>query len=281
MLLYLSSALAGHRKGRFLHRVAGAIPLESHWLKALPSAGILILEATELADQEALQGLYDWAMQPGCAALVVNLPNQFCQFTKPPLLLDWSFEPVASVQDSKGEGITAILATEIHQKIIGFTGSADSQLHTAGVVVHTRYVRKHSNSGLFAVTTLPLWSLSLMDYAADLVSWLHWFIDHAGVATVQGKEELNLTEYVPDQHDMVILLLLFAGRGKTIKTLVEQDAVKLMFDVESLHALRRSELLQKHGFIYETGLTELGHDCLQASPFWGYASLLIEQIKFE
>ncbi|MEC8012396.1 MAG: hypothetical protein VX185_16700 [Pseudomonadota bacterium] len=280
MSIYLSTALAGHRKGRFLHRVAGAIPLESYWLKALPSAGLFIVEAAELADQEALQGLHDWAMQPGCAALVVNPPSQFCQLTQPSLSLDWSFEPVVSAQDSKGEGITAILATEIHQKVIGFAGSADSQLHTVGALVHTRYVRKHGNSGLFAVTTLPLWSLSLMDHAADLISWLHWFIDHAGVARVQRKEEHSI-EYVPDQHDMVILLLLFAGHGKTIKALVEQDAVKLMFDVESLHALRRSELLQKHGFIHETGLTELGRDCLQASPFWGYASLLSEQIKFE
>ncbi|MGH2248828.1 hypothetical protein ACQ1Y8_15640, partial [Enterococcus faecalis] len=80
----------------------------------------------------------------------------------------------------------------------------------------TRYVRKHSNSGLFAVTTLPLWSLNLLDHTEVLVDWLNWFVDHAGVTTPVAEEKAELAAYLPDKYDLVVLLLLDAGHGKSL-----------------------------------------------------------------
>ena len=148
----------------------------------------------------------------------------------------------------------------------------------AGDVVHTRYVRKHSNSGLFAVTTLPLWSLNLLDHTEALVGWLNWFVDHAGVATPVAEEKAELAAYLPDKYDLVVLLLLYAGHGKSLAALVDNDTVKLMFDLNSLDAIKRSETLQLHGFINEAGLTESGKASLQASQYWAYAPLLSEQL---
>lgn len=87
-----------------------------------------------------------------------------------------------------------------------------------------------------------------------------------------------MAAYLPDKYDLVVLLLLYAGHGKSLAALVANDTVKLMFDVNSLDAIKRSETLQRHGFINETGLTESGKASLQASQYWAYAPLLSEQL---
>ncbi|WP_229624133.1 hypothetical protein [Vibrio parahaemolyticus] len=277
MSFYLSSALASNRKGRFLQTVAGAIPLDTEWLNSPPASGLLLVQAEELNEKQALIGLFQWAMQTGCSALVINpQPEQHVEFAELQPALDWTFAPASLI--SEDAGLTVVLASETNQAVVGFAGSADQRQHMAGDVVHTRYVRKHSNSGLFAVTTLPLWSLNLLDHTEALVCWLNWFIDHAGVATPVAEEKAELAAYLPDNYDLVVLLLLYSGHGKSLVALVDNDTVKLMFDVNSLDAIKRSETLQQHGFINETGLTESGKASLQASQYWAYAPLLSEQL---
>ncbi|MDW2454241.1 hypothetical protein [Vibrio sp. 1249-1] len=277
MSFYLSSALASNRKGRFLQTVAGAIPLDTEWLSSPPASGLLLVQAEELNEKQALIGLFQWAMQTGCSALVINpQPEQHVEFAELQPTLDWTFAAASLI--SEDAGLTAVLASETNQAVVGFAGSADQRQHMAGDVVHTRYVRKHSNSGLFAVTTLPLWSLNLLDHTEALVGWLNWFVDHAGVATPVAEEKAELAAYLPNKYDLVVLLLLYAGHGKSLAALVDNDTVKLMFDVNSLDAIKRSETLQQHGFINEAGLTDSGKASLQASQFWAYAPLLSEQL---
>ncbi|MBD1583432.1 hypothetical protein [Pseudoalteromonas sp. S16_S37] len=278
MSIYLSAALASNRKGRFLQSVAGATPLESDWLSSPPAGGLLLVQAGELTDHEACQNLYLWAMQAGCAALVINPQiTELATLAKLPFALDWSLAP-ATLSAHEPE-LTALLASETDQMITGFAGSADRLQHMAGDAVHTRYIRKHSNSGLLAVTTLPLWSLSLLDHAEILVSWLNWFLDHAGLAAPIAEKKTALAEYSPDKYDLVVLLLLFAGSGKSLTALCENEAVKLMFDVHSLDITKRSEILLQHGFINEAGLTEAGKTALKTSQYWAYAPLLSEQLN--
>lgn len=278
MSIYLSAALASNRKGRFLQTVAGATPLESDWLNSPPACGLLLVQAEELTDHEACQNLYLWAMQAGCAALVIN-PQiaQLATLAELPIAPDWTLVPATlSAQEPE---LTALLASETDQMITGFAGSADRLQHMAGDAVHTRYIRKHSNSGLFSVTTLPLWSLSLLDHAEVLVSWLNWFLDHAGLAAPIAEKKTALAEYLPDKYDLVVLLLLYAGSGKSLIALTENHAVKQMFDVHSLEITKRSEVLKQHGFINEAGLTETGKTALKTSQYWAYAPLLSEQLN--
>jgi|SRR5690554_475989 len=278
MSFYLSSALASNRKGRFLQTVVGAVALESDWRIAPPDSGLLMVQAEELIDNEACQNLHQWAMKAGCVALIIDpQTGQLDTLEQLPSALDWTIAPATlSVQES---GLTAILSSETNQAIVGFAGSADHRQHTAGAVVHTRYVRKHSNSGLFAVTTLPLWSLNLLDHAEVLVSWLNWFIDHAGVANSIAEEKTELAEYSPDKYDLVVLLLLYAGNGRGLDVIVANDTVKLLFDLNSLDINKRSEVLQQCGFIKGADLTETGKSALQLSQYWAYASLLSEQLN--
>ena len=275
MSLYLSAALASNRKGRFLQTVAGATPLTKDWISSPPASGLLLVQAEELTDANTMQRLYHWAMQAGCAALVINLKaEQFTLLAHLSSPLDWQLVPaVLRVQEP---GLTALLASETDQAIAGFTGSADRHQHQAGDVVHTRYIRKHSNSGLLAFTTLPLWSLNLLDHSEILVSWLNWFVDHAERIIEPNAPS---TDYTPDKHDLVVLLLLYAGTGMSLQALSEHNAVKLMFDVSSLNIVKRGEMLRQHDFIDEAGITAAGKTFLQASRYWAYAPLLSEQLK--
>lgn len=277
MNLYLSAALASNRKGRFLHTVAGAAPLTTDWISSPPASGLLIVQAEELTDTDTLQRLYLWAMQAGCAALVINpKAEQFTLLAQLPCPLDWQLVPATLRMQEPG--LTALLTSETDQAIAGFTGSADRHQHQAGDVVHTRYIRKHSNSGLLAFTTLPIWSLNLLDHSEILVSWLNWFMDHAGIAEQIIEPNAPSTDYIPDKHDLVVLLLFYAGSSMSLQALSEHNAVKLMFDVNNLDIVKRGEMLRQHGFIDEAGITATGKTFLQASQYWAYAPLLSEQL---
>lgn len=278
MSFYLSAALASNRKGRFLQTVVGAKPLETEWLSSPPDSGLVLLQAEELIDKEVLQSVYLWAMQPGCATLLINPQiGSLTELGSLPTPLDWIVTP--ATLSTEEAGLTEVLADETSQAIAGFTGSADRELHMAGDLAHTRYVRKHSNSGLFALSTMPLWSLSLLDHDDILISWLNWFVDHAGAAVPPTEKTEVLAHYSPDKHDLVVLLLLYAGNGKDLIELTNNDAFKLMFDVNSLDVLKRCEVLQEYGYINEASLTEVGEASLQASKYWAYAPLLSEQLN--
>lgn len=278
MNIYLSQALARNRKGRFLQAIIGAIPLAAEWPHSMPASGLLLVQAEELTHSDALLALYQWAMQVGCAVLVIDpLSANLALLAKLPTPLDWSLAP--SNMSAKEPAIALILADETNQALIGFSGSADRQQHMVGDIVHTRYIRKHSNSGVFAVTTLPLWSLNLLDHAEVIESWLHWFVERAGQATLTTEKQPELAVYSPDKYDMVVMLLLYAGSGKSLDKLVDSDSVKQVFDVNSLDITKRCEVLQVHGFINAAGLTDAGKASLQASQYWAYAPLLIQQLS--
>lgn len=279
MSMYLSMALAGNRKGRFLQSVVGADPLTADWLSSPPDSGLVLVQGEELADAAVLQRVYLWSMQPGCAVLMVSpQAAQLALLAQLPTPLDWQLVPAKCEANAQESELANLLASEIDQAIVGFAGSADSRQHKAGDAVHTRYVRKHSNSGLMAVTTLPLWSLSLLDHPRVLVEWLNWFVSHAGVVEPRVERSAESSHYTPDKQDLVVLLLLYAGRGMSLQTVAEHDAVKLLFDVKSLDIAKRGEILRKYGFIDEAGVTDTAIANLRASHYWAYAPLLREQL---
>lgn len=89
------------------------------------------------------------------------------------------------------------------------------------------------------------------------MSWLNWFVDHAGIAERIIEPKAPSTDYTPDKHDLVVLLLLYAGGGMNLQALSEHNAVKLMFDVNSLDIVKRGEMLRQHDFIDDAGITAL------------------------
>ncbi|MFP1482766.1 hypothetical protein ACLB1S_03625 [Escherichia coli] len=130
-----------------------------------------------------------------------------------------------------------------------------------------------------AFTTLPLWSLTLLDHSELLVSWLNWFVDHAGIAERIIEPKAPSTDYTPDKHDLVVLRSLYAGGGiLNLQALSEHNAVKLMFDVNSLDIVKRGEMLRQHDFIDDAGHNSYGKHADKPRQYWAYAPLLGEQL---
>lgn len=277
MSLYLSAALSANRKGRFLQNVAAAVPMTEDWRSHPLPSGLLLLQAEELQAQADWQQLYDWAMQSGCAALVIN--PQIHQLDVLPRLsnaLDWRLIPVSGVAQS--DGLTSLLADELAMSLAGSAGSADRHLHQSADGVHTRYVRKHSNSGVFAVSTLPLWSLTLLDHTSALVEWLHWFLQHAGVVAEREDKPTSAVEFVPDRQDLVVLLLVSAADGMPLDTLAGNSGVQRMFDTRQLDLIKRANMLVEQGYISANRLTDKGSASFEASPYRAYAPLLAAEL---
>jgi hypothetical protein len=278
MSIYLSAPLSANRKGRFLQSIAQAKSLTDDWRSAPPANGLLLVQGDELVQTKDWRILYDWAMHSSCAALVIApLASNIEGWQMLPISLDWQL--TSATAPTQSVGLAAVVASEINQAITGFTGSADGSHHQTADVIHTRYVRKHSNSGLLAVTTLPLWSLNLLDHGDLLVEWFNWFIEHAGVAEQTKLIQTETVDFVPEKQDLVVLLLIYAAQGLTTQALVEHPAVNMLFDTQSLDISFRGSILQQYGFIHELVLTEKGLSTLQASNYWAYADLLTEQLR--
>lgn len=279
MTIYISAKLGSNRKGRFLHSIVQAQPLTSDWQSNPPQQGLLLVQGDELNQVEDWRTLYHWSMQTGCAALVVDpLTSKTDCWQAPELEIDWHLAAAPNIIDANTDGLTKLLADEITQKIVGFSGSSNATLHQIADVVHTRYIRKHSNSGLFAMTTLPLWSLNLLDHSDILLDWLNWLITHSG-DTTPSIVEVNKADFIPDKKDEVVLLLIYAIPGLTAKEICQHQTVKMLFDTSTLAIDQRWLDLYQYGFISENRLTEKGNTILINSDYWAYAELLCEQLR--
>lgn len=278
MEIFLSPALAANRKGRFLRGVLHAEILNYESVLALPDQGLLLLEGADLSSQECADELFNWSMQSGCAALVLApFADNETVLRALPLSLDWKLETVDQVVEC--DGMVSVIAAEVSQQVLGFVGGAEAVLHKANNTVHTRYIKKHSNSGLFALTTLPLWSVSLLDHADSLTEWLSWFVSHCGEPAQQLDNKLVARQLSP--LDYSVLLLASVGKGCSLEEISQKASRLQLFNLEELDLHNRWIDLEEYGYISQSKITELGLDELKKSPYWSYADLLSIQFTRE
>ncbi len=278
MEIFLSPALAANRKGRFLRSVLHAEILNHESVLELPDKGLLLLDGADLLSQESADELFDWSMQSGCAALVVSpIADNEMVLRALLLSLDWRLETVDQVVAS--DGMVSIIAAEVSQQVLGLVGGAEAVLHKANSTVHTRYVKKHSNSGLFALTTLPLWSVSLLDHADSLTEWLSWFVLHCGEPAQQIDSKLVAKQL--EDLDYSVLLLANVGNGISLEEINKKVSALHLFNLEELDLHNRWLDLEAHGYISQSKITVLGLDELKKSPYWSYADLLSIQFNRE
>ena len=175
-----------------------------------------------------------------------------------------------------------LLAAEVTLQLAGSDGDSDnSQGHawTSGQL-NTRFWKAHSNSGLVAATTLPIWSITLLDSGLLAQEWLAALCSHVGKAAATVATADAGAAATPTPRDFAVLVCCHAygvGAPDALVAALQRQAVQLMdlrgFDVPGIFARLRAMAL-----VEESGPSTKGLELLRQSAFWGYAARMKEGV---
>ncbi len=276
MKIFLESALSKHRHGRFFSSQLNAVATE-----ILPECGLVMVHGKifKSFDEAKQAEWWAWSSQPGCSILLLP-PFDTGKVCQP---LDWTIALGTSVFESEESSIASIVADEVTAHIIGKDGEFErsSGHQWSDFSINTRYFKKHSASGIFAVSCLPLWSISLMDDVDACLLWLQSLQDISGspgenvVGTVGDSEvELSPTDYT-------VLVCSFAFDVSSASQIMEKlKQLPVTIVVLEADEITESVLrLSKAGLLSDDGLSEAGEFRLQRSPYWVYAESLQEEVQ--
>ena len=278
MMVFLDSRLAGHRRGRFL---AAALHAQGFG-DTLPEGGVLLmigrdLQASGDADRDALTA---WCAAPGRTLLL--LPP----YDEGPVLasLDWTIGFRDAVAQPEGRRVPDLLAQETTYLLHGRDGDCDREAghQWSDYSVNTRFSKAHSGSGVLAATCLPLWSITLLNEVAALDHWLRALHRHAGLAVEHRGAAAVVAGPAPLMPEalgvMVCLCGWQTGDPDVIFSALKAQPVPMF----QLNRERVAELLPKlraGGYLDEQGLSAAGVAALRASPYWGFAVRLREELS--
>lgn len=270
MNFYLTQELQANRRGRFLASLLAISPSSE---QTFPKEGFVLMTGEQLQASPELQaeGIV-WGRQSGCTLLLLPPYKEGLIFPS----LDWVIElmspPLANAPQASLE---TILAGEISHRLQGMDGNCITDSSLDDLTCHTRYWKAHSNSGLIAVTTLPLWSISLLDHADKVLAFLGELDKYTGKPSASiARDEPQAEPLHPE--DITVLVCCYGFDLATADGLSDRlrgYAVPLLnlaiFDLpESIHRLRCE------GLIDGMGLTETGLALLRASRYWPFAENL-------
>lgn len=273
MNLLLSNGLQAHRRGRFLGTLLGLTQTD---VQPSCADGLLLMSGEEFQASSSEQaGWRPWARQPGHALVLLPPFNEGVVVEG----LDWT---IALLQESP-TAITAAslpdaLAAEVSYQLSAGDGASDSSqghLWAAGRP-NTRFWKAHSNSGLIAATTLPIWSISLINSATLVQDWLSALFAHVGKPAVPEAPVDEHSVATPTPKDFAVMVCCHAygvGSADTLLNALQSQPVPVMnlrgFDIAHIFGrLRAMALVEEHG------LSARGLEQLRQSAFWGYATQL-------
>lgn len=267
MNIYLAPELQTHRRGRFLASLLGISMLSE---REFPSEGVVLITGEQWQESPDLQTEYiTWARQPGRSLIMLPPYKKGCFSPS----LDWMIELTSShLANNNEESLEHILAGEISYQLLGRDGDCITDASLGELACHTRYWKAHSNSGLIAATTLPLWSISLLDHVEKVRSYLTKLQQFCGKPSATNTKEEAEEKPIHPQ-DVTVLVCCYGFNLTTADDLSNKLAtytVPLLnlasFDLsESICRLRKAD------FLNDDGLTETGLIFLKTSQYWSFA----------
>lgn len=262
----LHGSLASHRRGRILQEAVSAVPTSG-----LPDGGAIVLEfgeAFQAAERDERAQLIEWTKAPG--HLLLLLPPFGPAACEAPV--SWRAERLDGVPRG-GQGLAEVLAPEVGYRLTGhlqtpaIPGSTWSDLSVCVGVY-----RMHPAAGLFAVTTLPLWSLAVLDAAAELEDWLDSLVQLAGESRLpQAPEAVPLSA---DHYGLLVYLLsrTFSDEQQAIDGLRSSPIFRI--SAERGRSLLKD--LQGRGLVDGAAPTSAAEELVMQSPYAHYVNALRE-----
>lgn len=253
--------------------MASLLTIVSRSESALPKTGFVLMTGEQFQMSPELQTeCLSWARQPGCTLLL--LPPYKEGAILP--MLDWAIQFESfSMANRQPESLEGILVGELSHSLHGMDGTGIAGSVSDDATCHTRYWKAHSNSGIIAATTLPLWSISLLDLADKVRAFLAEVEKQTGKPAVHTpKDEAQVDALHPQ--DVTVLVCCYGFTVVTAESLLarlQKYAVPLLnlasFDLpESIRRLRHM------GMLDDRGITEGGLSFLRTSKYWSFAENL-------
>ncbi len=265
--VHLIGKLAESPRGKRLERGLSAIPTpEPPEVVGLGLATGQDYQARTPAEQRKWLA---WAARPGCALLLIppfqtavrHEPNawEVARLDKPPIL-DHAAHPVLRLTQpeinlSLARGLAPTMSPAID-------AGCPSQL--------SGLFRKHPDSGIFAATTIPLWSVALADHVLALSEWLAAWVALAG-RPVDVAAPAAPRSFEPTQRHFSVLLYLASGRFATRAAALAALAWNDTFQFEDADVSALLDDLHAAGLAADGALTEAGRRTLLESDYRPYA----------
>ena len=274
MKLYLEPTLAGHRHGRFFISQLDAAPADDS-----PHSGLLLMHGKVFQEQDTSQQetWWEWASQPGCTLLLLPPYKSGEVFKR----LDWLVATRESTPVSNDGIVPDTLCSEVTLSLTGNDGEFDRTLghQWKDYTVNTRFIKQHHGTGVFAATTLPLWSISLLDHARETLDWLAGLMALAGHATADEATELGAkgAQLQPTDYTLMVCMQAWGLYTAESITSVLSQAEFALISIPELDVLEGMGRLRTLGLIDDNGLTDLGVDTLNESPYGHYVQVLKEE----
>lgn len=265
----LIGKLAGHPRGRALANSLGAVARGNE-----PDGdGVCLAFASELQDAviEQQRSLISWTHLPGRTLLL--LPPLKLDETKLPVT--WRVINAGTIDSSKNKGLSKLLSAEIKYELITEMQPAkliDGEWSRGGI--NTAYYKKHPNSGVFAVTALPLWSLTTLDHKQQLFDWLGQLHSLAGQPIEQEEKLESDAELVLSSDHFALMLHLVSGCWKNRQSALRSLQESVVLSLPESRAVACMVDLENGSLATEGKLTDQGKLVLRASPYKAYASTL-------
>lgn len=271
--VWIAGSLRDHARGRRL------VDLVSGKTASIPerATGVCLFFGGEFQklDKEAQSEWMDWSQAPGRAFLL--LPPFQAGFITP--LLDWEILSAGAVPDSLAHPLARKLSGEVRFQL---KGVFQVPVGPSGVwdngTVNTCYYRRHPHAGLFAATSLPLWSLALLDAKDELKQWLAELLSIAGKPVEdEGPTEVPAFELVPEHFALLLHLCSeeFASEDEALRALPTSE----LFRVPPAIAREYLTDLETHGLAKGGRLTRTGRRMLAESSYEPFAAELEARIR--
>lgn len=267
MNIFLQDQLATHRRGRFLSTL-----LNTESTEEMPQSGILLMigkDFQELTNEEK-KVLFQWTHSPGRTLLLLPPFNQGRLLDE----LDWNCDFKEKSAETEDDFV-GLLKDEVNHEILGDQGKCDQQYghQWSNRSVNTRFYKAHSGTGIFAMTCLPLWSISLLGETERCLSWLAGLTQQAGQPTQESESLVENDTFELNAQHYSVMVCAYAWRSGNLDKLqdyLSHQTIPIM-QVDAINLTQGIEDLAKAGMLNDDGLTPQGCDVLKSSPFWEYA----------
>jgi hypothetical protein len=214
-----------------------------------------------------------WAARPGSALLLVP-PFQTAVRHEPNGWEMVSLEKTPSL-DSTAHPVLRLTQPEMNVCVArGLTRTLNSALDGPTAPQLCGLFRKHPDSGIFAVTAVPIWSLALADHVPALTEWLAAWLALAGRAP-DAAHPATPAAFEPTQSHYSVLLYLASGKFPSRVAALEALAWNDTFELSGEDVPSLLDDLEAAGLIAAGALSETGRRALLESPYRRYAEVYL------